>query len=292
MDRRASTDMRPEGPRTRALLLRRHRRRQRMVSALGVLAVAALLGVVGLAFVNRAGGHRPGSGAPAADPRTADPGTGDPGAGGDPSLGASPAGGSSPGPVPSFPSSGPNSFTYAGGSDQVLGRGTADPKRYRIAVENGTGQDLAGFAGAVGRILADPRGWTAGGDVRFQQVAKDAARVDVTILLATQATSERICSIGGVHTEQLTSCRLPGQIVINLTRWLTAIPGYGAALDEYRAYEINYAVGRDLGHGNEACPNPGQPAPVMQKQVLGLKGCTANGWPYRDGKRYSGPPVP
>jgi len=158
-------------------------------------------------------------------------------------------------------------------------------------VENGTGQDPAGFAAAVGRILGDPRGWTAGGDVRFQQVPKDAAKVDFTIMLATQATSEKLCSVGGVHTEQYSSCRLPGQLVINLTRWLTGIPGYGP-LDEYRAYEINYAVGRDLGHGNEACPNPGDAAPVMQKQVLGLKGCTANGWPYRDGKLYSGPAVP
>jgi len=264
-----------EGSRTRALLQRRRRRRQRMLVVAGVLAVAALLGVAGLAYVDRA--HSP---VPAAEPSGS-------------AAASAPAPEPAPtGPAPSVPVSGPNSFAYAGASDRLLGSGTADPKKYRVAVENGSGQDVAAFAGAVGRILGDPRGWTAGGDVRFQQVAKDAQKVDFTILLATQATSEKLCSVGGVHTDQFSSCRLPGQLVINLTRWLTAIPRYGAPLDEYRAYEINYAVGRELGHGNEACPSLGQPAPVMQKQVLGLKGCTPNGWPYRDGKRYSGPPVP
>ena len=263
----------PEGPHTRALLARRRRRRQRLLVVAGILAVAALLGVAVLAYVNRSRPQAP---------------VGDPGPRAATSAAPAPA---PAGPAPSFPVTGPNSFSYAGGSDQVLGGGTADPRRYRVAVENGTGQDPAGFAAAVGRILGDPRGWTAGGDVRFQQVPKDAAKVDFTIMLATQATSEKLCSVGGVHTERYSSCRLPGQLVINLTRWLTGIPGYGP-LDEYRAYEINYAVGRDLGHGNEACPNPGAAAPVMQKQVLGLKGCTANGWPYRDGKLYSGPAVP
>jgi Protein of unknown function (DUF3152) len=260
----------PEGPRTRALLARRRRRRQRLFVVAGVFAVTALLGVAALAYLDRS---RPRD--PVADPPA--------------SATAAPT---AAGPAPSFPVSGPNSFSYAPGSDQVSGAGAADPKRYRVAVEDGSGQDPAGFATAVGRILGDPRGWIAGGDVRFQQVPKDAANLDFTIMLATQATSEKLCSIGGVHTDQYSSCRLPGQLIINLTRWQTGIPGYGAPLDEYRAYEINYAVGRELGHGNEACPNPGTPAPVMQKQVLGLKGCTANGWPYRDGGLYSGPAVP
>jgi uncharacterized protein DUF3152 len=123
-------------------------------------------------------------------------------------------------------------------------------------------------------------------------VARDAKQVGFTVTLATPATVEKICAAGGVHTDQYLSCRLPGSLMINLARWLTAVPSYGAPLSEYRAYEINYAVGRELGHPNESCPGRGRPAPVMQKQPLGLKGCTANGWPYRDGQRYSGPAVP
>jgi hypothetical protein len=189
------------------------------------------------------------------------------------------------------PTKGKDTFAYAPGTPQVLGAGSGPVKKYLIAVENGSGQDIAGFADAVRRVLGDPRGWTAGGDVRFQQVAKDEAP-NFSISLATQATAERICSFGGIHTEQLTSCRLPGQVVINLTRWLTAIPDYGAPLAEYQAFELNHEVGKELGYANEACPNPGRPAPVMQKQALGLKGCTANGWPYRDGALYHGPVLP
>ena len=190
-----------------------------------------------------------------------------------------------------MPTKGKDTFAYAGGNPQVLGAGSAPVRKYLVAVENGSGQDATAFADAVRRVLGDPRGWTAGGDVRFQQVAKDGAP-DFSVSLATQATAERLCSLGGIHTEQLTSCRLPGQVVVNLTRWLTAIPGYGAPLAEYQAFELNHGVGKELGYANETCPNPGQPAPVMQKQALGLKGCTANGWPYRDGAIYHGPVLP
>jgi hypothetical protein len=194
-------------------------------------------------------------------------------------------------PPATVPTKGQDTFAYAPAADQVLGTGSGPVKKYLVAVENGSGQDVSGFAAAVRRILADPRGWTAGGDVRFQQVAKDGSP-DFTISLATQVSAERRCAQGGIHTDQATSCRLPAQVIINLTRWLTAIPGYGAPLAEYRAFELNHEVGKELGHPNEACPFPGQPAPVMQKQALGLKGCTANGWPYLHGSRYAGPVLP
>jgi hypothetical protein len=194
-------------------------------------------------------------------------------------------------PPANVPTKGKDTYAYAAGSDQILGTGSAPVKKYLVAVENGSGQDLNGFADAVRRVLGDPRGWTAGKDVRFQQVGKDGSP-DFSITLATQATAERICAIGGIHTEQQISCRVPGQVVINLTRWLTAIPGYGAPLAEYQAFELNNGVGKELGHPNEACPNPGRPAPVMMKQALGLKGCTPNGWPYLDGTLYHGPVLP
>jgi hypothetical protein len=255
--------MQPEGPRTRALLVRRRRRRQRMVLAAGLLALAAVVAVAGLV---RLGGS--GSAAPA-------------------SSAAAPA----PTPAASFPTAGPDTFTYAAGAGEILGGGTGDVKTFRLAVENDTGQDIKAFTQAVRRVLADSRGWTAGGDVRFQLGGKDAA-AQFTIMLATEGTTDKLCAAGGVHTDRYSSCHLPGQVILNLTRWLTGIPEYGAPLDEYQAYEINYAVGRELGHANESCPNPGRPAPVMQRQVLGLKGCLANGWPYRDGVRYTGPALP
>jgi hypothetical protein len=256
--------MQAEGPRTRALLARRRRRRQHTALAAALLALAAVVAVAGL--VRLGGGPAPAAASSSAPP---------------------PA----PAPVASFPTTGPNAFTYAAGSDEVLGGGTAELRTYRLAVENDSGQDVASFTQAIRRVLADTRGWTAGADVRFQLVGKDAA-AQFTIMLTTEGTTDKLCAAGGVHTDRYSSCHLPGQVIVNLTRWLTAIPGYGAPLDEYRAYEINYAVGRELGHANESCPNPGRPAPVMQRQVLGLKGCVANGWPYRDGARYTGPAMP
>jgi hypothetical protein len=207
-------------------------------------------------------------------------------AGGPPSLMT--VTGSSPTPSPSVQASGPGTFTVAPGQGAVVGR--AGPlQHYRVAVEDGIGVDPAEFASDVETILGDPRGWTAGGDLRLQRVA-DKTAANFTVYLATPATSEQMCRAGGMETEKYTNCRRSdGAVVINLARWLTAVPGYGAPLDVYRAYAINHEVGHQLGQWHELCPSPGQPAPVMQQQTLGLQGCVANAWPYVEGLRYRGP---
>ncbi len=182
-----------------------------------------------------------------------------------------------------------NGFRYADTTGPVLG--TAGVlRRFKVAVEQGRNLSPARFAGAVDRVLGDPRSWIAGEQFRLQRVARTAG-AEFTVFLASAATSERMCARGGLRTAGYTSCRLAGQVIINLDRWEKAIPDYGAPLATYQAYAINHEVGHQLGHGHEGCPGAGQPAPVMQQQTYGLKGCTANAWPYVGGKRYAGTPV-
>lgn len=193
-------------------------------------------------------------------------------------------------PASDYPETGRGSFRYAADRGSVLGTaGTL--RRFHIAVENGIDREPADFADAVDAILGDARGWTASKKLRLQRVAK-ASSAEFTIYLATPGTSEKMCAAGGLHTERFSSCRLPGKVIINVARWLEAVPDYGAPLEVYQAYAINHEVGHQLGHGHEACPGTGRPAPVMQQQTYGLRECTANGWPYLDGKPYRGPAVP
>jgi len=190
----------------------------------------------------------------------------------------------------SYPERGSGSFTEVNTGGPALGTaGTV--RRFRIAIEDGTGQDSTAFAAEVEAILGDQRSWVAAKQYRLQRVPKGAA-AEFTIYLATPATSERMCALGGLSTEGYTSCRLPGQVIINLARWLTAVPDYGAPVSTYRAYAINHEVGHQLGHNHEACPASGSPAPVMQQQTYGLKGCLAYAWPYLAGRRYAGPAIP
>ncbi|MGA3563045.1 DUF3152 domain-containing protein [Melissospora conviva] len=196
-----------------------------------------------------------------------------------------------PGPVPS---EGTGRFAYAdAGAEQF---GTAGPlRRYRVAVERGAQEHVEDFAAAVDRALGDEQSWTAGGALRLRRVGGDD-RHDFTVHLATPATAGRMCARGGIDISvsgrPYTSCRLPGQVVINLDRWRLSVSDYiawGTPLDTYRTYVVNHEVGHELGYGHEACPGKGRAAPVMMQQTLFLDGCVPSPWSHLDGKRYAGP---
>jgi hypothetical protein len=226
---------------------------------------------------------------PAPRPAAAAPGLGtpDPGTattvqpGPSPSSVATPAGVVDPGA---------GTFVTVATSGPTLGTAGA-VRRFRVEVENGINEDPDAFAATIDAVLGDPRSWIASGQFRLQRVPA-TAQAEFTIILASPTTSESRCADGGLHTEKFTSCRLPGQVIINDARWKLAIPDYGAPLDVYRTYAINHEVGHQFGHGHEACTGPGQLAPVMQQQTYGLKGCVANPWPFVNGQRYAGPPIP
>ncbi|WNM42554.1 DUF3152 domain-containing protein [Micromonospora halotolerans] len=198
-----------------------------------------------------------------------------------------------PGPVPAH---GRGSFGYDDRAGGVLGRAGV-LRRFRVAVENGSGEDAHAFGDAVQRALAGPGSWVDSGRLRLQRVGP-GSRSDFTIYLATRDTAGRLCRAGGIDIRvggvPYTSCRVTGKVVINLDRWRTSAPHLVAAklpLDTYRLYVVNHEVGHQLGHHHEACPGKGRAAPVMQQQTLFLDGCRPNPWPYVGGKRYTGSPV-
>jgi hypothetical protein len=195
-----------------------------------------------------------------------------------------------------FARSGPGTFVLDRSAGPVLGSaGTL--RRFHIAVEGNITQEIDEFARVVDAVLGDPRSWTASRQLRFQRVP-EGVPADFTIHLVTRVTADKMCATGGMDIRvdgvPFTSCRLAHKVVINLDRWRLSVPDYvngGVPLETYRQYVINHEVGHELGHGHEACPAPGRPAPTMSTQTLGLNGCTANPWPFLDGKRYAGPPV-
>ncbi|WP_240762411.1 DUF3152 domain-containing protein [Micromonospora sp. HM134] len=195
------------------------------------------------------------------------------------------------GPVPA---TGRGTFRYDDRAGATLGR-SGGVRRYRVAVEVGSGEDVRDFSDQVQAALAGPGSWVDGGRLRLRRVPGNAP-ADFTVQLATRSTAGRLCRAGGVDIRvggvPYTSCRAPGKVIINLDRWRTSVPHFvraGVPLPVYRTYVVNHEVGHQLGHRHEGCPGVGRPAPVMQQQSLFLRGCTANPWPYLDGRRYAGP---
>lgn len=194
----------------------------------------------------------------------------------------------SAGTASTVPQRGSGSFTLAGGATPTRGSG-GRLVRYQVKVENGSGQDASTFATAVDATLADPRGWTAAHQWSFQRVV--GGSVDAVVLLATPSTTNRICRAGGLDPGGYTSCRTGNQVVINLARWLLAVPAFGGDIATYRQYVVNHEMGHQLGRGHVRCGASGLPAPVMQQQTLGLQGCKPNAWPFVNGHYLSGHPT-
>jgi len=194
------------------------------------------------------------------------------------------------------PTHGSGTFTYAPGRGKVLG--TKGPlRRFRVAVEQGSNEDVAGFAAQVEAILGDKRSWVGDGQVRLQRVPGGEAAA-FTVYLATRDTAGRMCRSGGVTItvggRPYTSCRTTGRAIINLDRWRLSAAPYLAAktpLPVYRQYVVNHEVGHELGQQHQGCPKRGGPAPVMVQQTLTLRGCVPYAWPRRGDHRFEGPPA-
>ncbi|MCT6778375.1 DUF3152 domain-containing protein [Streptomyces sp. CS7] len=291
-------------PRSRSAARSRVRRRQRNRRRVLSLAVLVLAVVAGAALlVGRPWQH--GGGPADAAPSRTDPAGGPDNASEPLEDAPEPTPPPTPTPAPSasagtdasregdalgpedIPASGPGTFTVARAGVTSKGRGSA----YRVEVENGIGVDPDRAAADIAAVLADPRGWSHGGERSFRQVADGSA--GLVIRIATPATTDRMCGAYGLNTRGEVNCRGGEKVMVNLKRWQLGSPQFDGPVSEYRALIVNHEVGHWLGRGHETCPGKGRPAPAMMQQIDGLKGCVANAWPYDAKGRYlGGPKVP
>ncbi len=169
--------------------------------------------------------------------------------------------------------SGSGEFDLAPGSVPAPRPGPV--RTVRVEVERGLPVDRDRFAAFVLTTLNDPRGWGHDGALSFARTDGDAP---ITVVLASPATSARLC--GALDTDGRLSCRNGPHVVLTFYRWVHGTDEYADNLTGYRQYVVNHEVGHALGHDHERCPGPGRPAPVMQQQTLGLRGCAQNPWPH------------
>ncbi len=201
---------------------------------------------------------------------------------GSPQVPAKPA--DPPGPVITYPEQGSVSYSALPGFPETIGT-AGRLLTFEIDIENGIKSiNPAELGRFVRETYGAPQGWAAGGKWRFRQVGP-GQDPGFKLMFVTPATRDILC--GGGY-DRYTSCRIGQSVVLNIARWVHGVPNYGASLTEYRKYMLNHETGHRLGEAHELCPGPGQPAPVMQQQTLGLHGCVAYAWPYRDGQRYEG----
>ena len=146
---------------------------------------------------------------------------------------------------------------------------------YCVQLKDVDAGQQAGFESKLRTTLADPRGWSLGGQVSFTQVNSGC---NIHIWLAA---ADQVPSFGAICDNQW-SCTVSPNVIINFDRWSGASSSWNAAggsLDDYRSMVINHEVGHWLGFGHRNCGGAGQAAPVMQQQSIDLQGCTFNPWP-------------
>jgi hypothetical protein len=139
---------------------------------------------------------------------------------------------------------------------------------YTVVVDPDVKFPLKDFAMEVAICLADPDGWESKG-YRFVAVKSNP---QVVIHLSSQK------GLKAEGCDPTLSCAELGgkEMRINEQRWRYGSKQSGQDLDGYRQYVISHEMGHILGRDHVKCLGPGQPAPIMIQQTLGLHGCLPN----------------
>ena len=141
---------------------------------------------------------------------------------------------------------------------------------YTVETRGFVVSDLDVFRIVAAAALNDPRGWSLGGSLYFDEVP-DLGQFRLVLATPDQvAAADPTC-------EALWSCRVGDDVLINEERWRLGSLGYARPIWDYRAYLVNHEVGHWLGLGHTMCASG--PAPVMVQQSKGTGACTPTVWP-------------
>ncbi|MGY1916833.1 DUF3152 domain-containing protein [Blastococcus sp. SYSU DS0973] len=143
---------------------------------------------------------------------------------------------------------------------------------YTVSSRGGVSGDLGHFAAVARDALTDPRGWSLGGTVAFQEVGSGS---HFDLILASPA----VIAAASPGCSAQWSCRVGRSVYINDERWRFGTAAWPHDLSLYQRYVILHEVGHWIGIPHTDCPTPGRTAWVMQQQSISLQGCRANVWP-------------